>query len=103
MSTVSPQITDAVTQTNVKVVAEAPAMSMGTIYQSMGQSVAILFQNSVSAQQQQNTLAQAATNQGVMQIYSVNTTAGAAATEKMAQGGVGDNLASLLTILKSFT
>ncbi|MDT9647011.1 RebB family R body protein, partial [Pseudomonas sp. JV245A] len=47
MSTVSPQITDAVTQTNVKVVAEAPAMSMGTIYQSMGQSVAILFQNSV--------------------------------------------------------
>ncbi|AIS15675.1 MULTISPECIES: RebB family R body protein [Pseudomonas] len=103
MSTVSPQITDAVTQTNVKVVAEAPAMSMGTIYQSLGQSVAILFQNSVSAQQQQNTLAQAATNQGVMQIYSVNTTAGAAATEKMAQGGVGDNLASLLTILKSFT
>ncbi|MGN7743384.1 RebB family R body protein [Pseudomonas sp. 22526] len=103
MSTVSPQITDAVTQTNVKVVAEAPAMSMGTIYQSLGQSVAILFQNSVSAQQQQNTLAQAATNQGVMQIYSVNTTAGAAATEKMAQGGVGDNLASLLTILKSFS
>ena len=71
MSTVSPQITDAVTQTNVKVVAEAPAMSMGTIYQSLGQSVAILFQNSVSAQQQQNTLAQAATNQGVMQILSL--------------------------------
>ncbi|MDV3058800.1 RebB family R body protein, partial [Pseudomonas paracarnis] len=40
------------------------AMAMSTIYQSMGQATAILFQNSVSAQQQQNTLAQAATNQG---------------------------------------
>ena len=103
MSTVSPQITDAVTQTNVKVVAEAPAMSMGTIYQSMGQSLAILFQNSVSAQQQQTSLAQAATNQVVMQIYSVDTTAGASATEKVAQGGVADNLTSLLTVLKSFS
>jgi len=55
MSTVSPQITDAVTQTNVKVVAESPAMAMSTIYQSMGQATAILFQNSVSAQQQQKS------------------------------------------------
>ncbi|KPG70958.1 RebB family R body protein [Pseudomonas libanensis] len=102
MSTVSPQITDAVTQTNVKVVAESPAMAISTIYQSMGQATAILFQNSVSAQQQQNTLAQAATNQGVMQIYSVDTTAGASASEKVAQGGVADNLTSLLAVLKSF-
>ncbi|RLO22410.1 R body protein RebB-like protein, partial [Pseudomonas protegens] len=48
-------------------------------------------------------LAQAATNQGVMQIYSVDTTAGASATEKVAQGGVADNLTSLLTVLKSFS
>ncbi|MDD1136952.1 RebB family R body protein [Pseudomonas sp. TNT2022 ID233] len=102
MATVNDQITDAVTQTSVKVVAEAPAMAMGSIYQSMAQSTAILFQNAVSAQQQQNTLAQAATNQGVMQIYSVDTTAGAAATEKVAQAGVADNLTSLLTVLKSF-
>ncbi len=102
MPLVNEQITDAVTQTNVKVVAESPAMAMSTIYQSMAQATAILFQNAVSAQQQQNTLAQAATNQGVMQIYSVDTTAGATATEKVAQGGVSDNLTSLLTVLKSF-
>ncbi|WP_073524476.1 RebB family R body protein [Pseudomonas fluorescens] len=102
MPLVNEQITDAVTQTNVKVVAESPAMAMSTIYQSMAQATAILFQNAVSAQQQQNTLAQAATNMGVMQIYSVDTTAGAAATEKAAQGGVSDNLTSLLTVLKSF-
>ncbi|AXJ02633.1 MULTISPECIES: RebB family R body protein [Pseudomonas] len=102
MATVNDQITDAVTQTSVKVVAEAPAMAMGSIYQSLAHSTGILFENAVSAQQQQNTLAQAATNQGVMQIYSVDTTAGAAATEKVAQTGVADNLTSLLTVLKSF-
>jgi len=102
MPIVSEQITDAVTQTNVKVVAEAPAMAMGTIYQSMAHSIGILFQNSVSAQQQQNTLAQAAANQGVMQIYSVDTAAGGAATEKVSQGGIADNLTSLLAVMKSF-
>ncbi|RBJ70887.1 R body protein RebB-like protein, partial [Pseudomonas sp. MWU12-2534b] len=53
-------------------------------------------------QQNQNTSAQSATNQGVKQIYIVDTTAGAAVTEKVAQGGVSDNLTSLLTVLKSF-
>ena len=99
---VNNQITDAVTQTNVKVIGEAPAMAMGTIYQSMAQSNGILFANAVAAQQQQNTLAQAATNQGVMQIYSLDTTASAADVEKVAQAGVADNLTSLLTVLKAF-
>ncbi|KLB14280.1 RebB family R body protein, partial [Xanthomonas hortorum] len=55
---VNDQITDAVTQSNVKVIGEAPAMAMGTIYQSMAHSSGILFANAVAAQQQQNTLAQ---------------------------------------------
>ncbi|AAQ58400.1 R body protein RebB-like protein [Chromobacterium violaceum] len=101
-TSVNDQITDAVTQANVKVLAEAPAMAMGSIYQSMAHSTGILFQNAVSAQQQQNTLAQAAANMGVMQIYSMDTMAGAAGTEKMAQGGIADNLTSLLTVLQSF-
>ncbi|HEX7813775.1 RebB family R body protein [Dyella sp.] len=99
---VNDQITDAVTQSNVKVVAEAPAMAMGTIYQSMAHSTGILFENAVAAQQQQNTLTQAAANQGVMQIYSLDTTAAAGATEKVAQTGMADNLSSLLTVLKAF-
>ncbi|AQR66210.1 R body protein RebB-like protein [Aquaspirillum sp. LM1] len=99
---VNAQITDAVTQTNVKVLAESPAMAMGSIYQTMAHSTGILFENAVSAQQQQNTLTQAATNQGVMQIYSMDTMADAAATEKVSQAGVADNLTSLLTVLQSF-
>jgi len=101
-TSVNNQITDAVTQSNVKVVAEAPAMAMGAIYQALGHSTGILFENAVAAQQQQNSLSLAAANQGVMQIYALDTTAGAAASEKVAQGGVADNLTSLLTVLHAF-
>ena len=99
---VNSQITDAVTQTNVKVLAEAPAMAMGAMFQAMAHSTGILFENAVSSQQQQNTLAQAASNQGVIQLYSMGTMADAAATEKVSQAGIGDNLTSMLTVLKSF-
>ncbi|MCC5088410.1 RebB family R body protein [Xanthomonas campestris] len=101
-TSVNDQITDAVTQSNVKVIGEAPAMAMGSIYQSMAHSTGILFQNAVSAQQQQNTLSQAATSQGLMQIYSLDKTASAADVEKVAQVGVADNLTSLLTVLNAF-
>lgn len=77
------QITDAVTQSNVKVVAEAPAMALGNVYQSAAHSTGLMFENAVAAQQQQNTLAQAAANQGVMQIYSLDTVADAISIAKM--------------------
>ena len=70
---VSPQITDAVTQSNVKVLAESPAMAMGTIYQALAHSTGMMFENSVNTQQQQNMLQQSATAQGVIQMYSVDT------------------------------
>jgi len=80
MATVNEQITDAVTQSNVKVLAEAPAMEMGTIYQALGHSTAMMFENSVNSQQQQNMLQQSATAQGVIQLYSVDTSADGAVT-----------------------
>ncbi len=84
MAQVSPQITDAVTQVNVKVLAEAPAMAMGSIYQALAHSTGMMFQNSVNTQQQQNMLQQAATAQGVIQIYSVDTLADADAASGLA-------------------
>jgi len=80
---VAPQITDAVTQTNVKVVAEAPAMAMGSVYQTAAHSTGLMFENAVNAQSQQNILAQTATTQGVMQIYSFDTVADALAISQM--------------------
>lgn len=100
---VNSQITDAVTQANVKVMGEAPAMAMGAIYQSLAHSMGILFQNAVAAQQNQATLAQAATTQGVMQLYSLDTAAAAAAVAKLGQSDVPDNMLSLLSALRAFS
>ena len=100
---VNGQITDAVTQTNVKVLGDAPAMAMGTIFQSLAHSTGILYENATSSQQQLAIAAQASTNQGVIQIYSVDTMAGAVATSKLAQSDVPDNMLSLLTVLKATT
>jgi len=95
------QITDAVTQANVKVLGDAPAMAMGAMYQSLSHSTGILYENAVSSQQQLGIAAQAATNQGVIQIYSIDTMAGAVATSKIAGSDVPDNMLSLLTTLRA--
>ena len=39
---VNPQVTDAVTQTNVKVLAEVPAYSMGLVYQATSHSLSLM-------------------------------------------------------------
>ena len=82
---VSPQITDAVTQSNVKVVGESPAIALSNVYQTAAHSTGLMFENSVNAQNQQNILAQAATTQGVMQIYSIDTVADALSIAQMIQ------------------
>ena len=98
---VNGQITDSVTQANVKVLGDAPAIAMGAIYQSLSHSTGILYENAVGSQQQLAIAAQAATNQGVIQIYSIDTMAGAVATSKIAQSDTPDTMMSLLTALKA--
>ncbi|MCJ9429362.1 RebB family R body protein [Kordiimonas marina] len=98
---VNGQITDSVTQANVKVLGDAPAMAMGAIYQSLAHSTGILYENAVGAQQQLAIAAQAATNQGVIQIYSIDSMADAVATSKIAQSDTPSTMLSLLTALKA--
>lgn len=93
---VNGQITDAVTQTGVSVLGNAPAMAMGTLYSTMAHSLGILYQNSTMAQQHAAISSQAATNLGVMQMYSVNAMAGATAAAKV---GRSDNSNVLLALL----
>lgn len=100
---VNGQITDAVTQANVKVLGDAPALAMGALYQSLSHSTGILFENAVSSQQQLGIASQAATNQGVIQIYSVDTMAGAVATSKIGQSDVPDNMLALMSALRATT
>jgi hypothetical protein len=58
---VNSQITDAVTQANVKALGDAPAMAMGNLYQAAAQALANAAHNATTAQQQNNVLAQAVT------------------------------------------
>ncbi|KFF19198.1 MULTISPECIES: RebB family R body protein [Chryseobacterium] len=83
MATVNEQITDAVTQSNVKVVGESPAMALSNVYQAAAHSTGIMFENAVNTQNQQNILGQAATTQGIMQIYSMDTVADAVSIAKI--------------------
>lgn len=55
-SEVNSQVTDAVTQTNVKVVAEAPAQAMAAFYQMMASANGLAANNAVSNQQNLNQL-----------------------------------------------
>ncbi|MGO8865242.1 MAG: RebB family R body protein [Alphaproteobacteria bacterium] len=98
---VNGQITDSVTQANVKVLGDAPAVAMSALYQSVAHSTGILFENATSAQQQLAIAGQAAVNQGVIQVYSIDTMAGAVSTAKVAQSDVPDTMLSLLTALKA--
>ncbi|SMF10023.1 Killing trait domain-containing protein [Tistlia consotensis] len=98
---VNDQITDSVTQANVKVLGDSPAMAMGAIYQSLAHSTGILYENAVSSQQQLQIAAQAATNQGVIQIYSIDSMAGAVSTQKISQSDVPDTMLALLSSLKA--
>jgi hypothetical protein len=100
---VNGQITDAVTQANVKVLGDAPAMAMGAIFQSLAHSTGILYENATSSQQQLAIAGQASTNQGVIQIYSVDTMAGAVAASMVGQSDVPDNLLALLSALRAGT
>jgi len=69
-TTVNPQVTDAITTTNVKVLGEAPAMAMGSLYQTVGNSVAMAASNAVYAQQQANVTYQAASTIGVAKLVN---------------------------------
>jgi hypothetical protein len=56
---VNGQITDAVTQTNITVLGNSPAIVALGMFQSFAQSMALAMQNAVAAQQQANISSQA--------------------------------------------
>jgi len=68
-TSVNSQITDAVTQTNVKVVAEAPAQSMAMVYQTMAHSISLAMENAMQAQGGLQQIGNAVTSSGVRMIF----------------------------------
>ncbi len=80
-TSVNDQITDSVTQANVKVLGDAPAMAMGNLYQATGQALGNAAHNCTTAQQQTGVTAQAATTMGVAVLYSLDTASAGMATK----------------------
>jgi hypothetical protein len=70
---VNDQITDAVTQTNTKVLGDAPAVVMGNLYVATAQALANAVHNAVANQQQLSVTAQAATTMAVVTLLSSDT------------------------------
>ncbi|QXI28729.1 RebB family R body protein [Pseudomonas vanderleydeniana] len=71
MSTVNPQITDAVTQSNVQVVGSAPATAIASLCQVSSHAVSLALQNAVSQQQALNIIGNATVASAVQQILAV--------------------------------
>ncbi len=67
---VNGQITDAVTQSNVKVLGDSPAMAMGAIYQSLAHGQ--MYQNAVAHQQKTNVVRMVATVSCVAQLLDMS-------------------------------
>jgi hypothetical protein len=65
---VNDQITDSVTQSNVQVIADAPAIAMGSLYQSNAHAMGLSYENAVANQQQQNSVAASAVSASVARI-----------------------------------
>ncbi len=80
-TSVNSQITDAVTQANVEVIGNAPAVAMGNLYQATAQALANAAHNATIAQQQTNVTAQAATTMGVSTLYCIDTASVGKATQ----------------------
>ncbi len=86
-TSVNDQITDSVTQANVKVLGDAPAMAMGNLFQATAQALSNAAHNATTSQQQTNVTAQATTTMGVATLYSIDTASAAKATEAILNSG----------------
>jgi len=78
---VNNQITDSVTQANVEVLGDAPAVAMGNLFQATSQALANAAHNATSNQQQATVTSQAVTVMGVATLYSIDTASTGVATK----------------------
>ena len=90
-------ITDAVTQANVKVLADSPAMSLSNLYQTVSQSSSLSVQNAVTMQQQSNIIQQTNTALALSSIYAVRTAVVGMATSEILKSDTLENLINAIS------
>jgi hypothetical protein len=81
---VNSQITDAVTQNNVKVLGEAPAHAMGLVYQTMAHSISLSMQNAMQTQGGLQQIGNAVTSSACRMI--LESTGGGMGSSKKPEG-----------------
>jgi hypothetical protein len=74
-TSVNSQITDSVTQASVNVLGEAPAVAIGSLYQTAAAAAGQAIQNAVTNQQNLNILAEAVTSASVKYLMDSVTIA----------------------------
>lgn len=84
---VNSQITDAVTQANVKVLGDAPAMAMGNLFVATSQALSNAAHNATNNQQQSYVTMQASTTQAVSTLLALDTAATGVATASVLGDG----------------
>lgn len=72
---VNSAITDSITQANVQVLGNAPAVAMSNLYQATAMALANAAYSATNQQTVANITAQAATTQGVSALYTLDTAA----------------------------
>ncbi|WP_263409809.1 RebB family R body protein [Terriglobus tenax] len=72
---VNDQITDAVTQTNVTVLGEAPVQAIASMYQATAMALALAAHNATHTQQQTSILANAITTACVNRLHRLKGSA----------------------------
>ncbi len=80
---VNSQITDAVTQANLKVLADSPAMGMGNLYIATSQALANAAHNATSGQQEAGVASRAAMTQSVAALLTLDTSATGKTTQQV--------------------
>ena len=82
-TSVNSQITDAVTEANVKVLGDAPAVAVGNLYQATAQALSNAAHNATTNQQQATITMQAANTSGVSTLYSIDTASDGVGTRRV--------------------
>ena len=83
---VNSQITDAVTQANVKVLGDSPAVAVSNVYQATGQALANAAHSATAHMAQTWVTAQAATTSGVASLLPTSEAAIGSATRRIERG-----------------
>ncbi|MBL4907936.1 MAG: RebB family R body protein [Sneathiella sp.] len=97
---VNSQITDAVAQTSMKVVGEAPAEAMAMLYQQMAHSIGLALQNTIAQQQHSYTIHNAITLAASRQLLTTDPAAAARASQDLIVGSsITENLSALQAVV----